>query len=84
MNFQGTDTVLAIKQKLLAEISTGPCSAMRLIFGTDLLCDDWILGDHGLQSGDQLLLVISLAPCGFYKYDSYDFSHGPAGTKTWP
>ena len=80
LSFGDTDTVLALKRRLRELLVTGsepelvtgkeltpPCSAMRLIFGTDVLLDNWVLGDHGVVDGDQLTLVFSHAPLG--KFD---------------
>ena len=46
-----------------------PVSAVRLISGTEVLNDDWILIDRGLKDGDQLSLVLSDAPCGTFHYE---------------
>ncbi|CAK9068677.1 unnamed protein product [Durusdinium trenchii] len=80
LSFGDTDTVLALKRRLRELLVTGsepelvtgkeltpPCSAMRLIFDTDVLLDNWVLGDHGVVDGDQLTLVFSHAPLG--KFD---------------
>lgn len=71
VSFWASDTVLVLKKRLQELLVDGsselPCSAMRLIFGTDVLLDNWILGDHGVVDGHQLTLVLSPAPIGLFR-----------------
>ncbi|CAK9068675.1 unnamed protein product [Durusdinium trenchii] len=71
VSFWASDTVLVLKKRLQELLMDGsselPCSAMRLIFGTDVLLDNWILGDHGVVDGHQLTLVLSPAPIGLFR-----------------
>ncbi|CAK9006733.1 unnamed protein product [Durusdinium trenchii] len=78
LSFSETDTALVLKQKI-RELETAPealarpCSLMRLIHGADVLPDDWILHDHGIVDGDELTLVLSRGPCGYYEEDLEEY-----------
>lgn len=78
LSFSETDTALVLKQKI-RELETAPealarpCSLMRLIHGADVLPDDWILHDHGIVDGDELTLVLSRGPCGYYQEDLEEY-----------
>ena len=39
---------------------------MKLMFGTTVLEDDWILCEHGVVDGDELTLVPIHGPCGHF------------------
>eukprot|EP00438_Fugacium_kawagutii_P021821 Skav230871 [mRNA] locus=scaffold1335:399247:399978:- [translate_table: standard] len=78
-----SDTVLMLKKRLSSQgFHSAPSSALRLIFGTDVLRDDVLLSEAGLRDGDQLSVVVSFAPHGNY-VAKFEGHFGPAGLNTW-
>ena len=54
---------------------------MKLLHGLDILHDDWVLKDHGIEDGAHLTLVISSFPSGTYNFVSRR-DNAPAGSNT--
>lgn len=84
------ETILQLKMRLQSseqvpeKFRTAPTRALRLVFGTEVLPDDLHLSDPaGPKDGDQLSLIVSLAPCGIYKSEISEVGHGPAADNTW-
>eukprot|EP00438_Fugacium_kawagutii_P032913 Skav221778 [mRNA] locus=scaffold2426:253243:253974:+ [translate_table: standard] len=83
-----SDTVLMLKKRLQSSevfpenFRCAPSHALRLIFGTEALCDDARLSEKGLGDGDQLSVIVSHALQGNY-VASFPFSNdGPCGSGT--
>ena len=85
--FADVKTILDVKKRLQSldkvppRFLTAPTSALRLIFGTEVLNDDVVLAERGIQHGDQLSLILSSAPQGSYQFGGIS-ADGPAGLNT--
>ncbi|CAK9070274.1 unnamed protein product [Durusdinium trenchii] len=87
VKFDGSDTTLTLKARLYDQMVEGgqseavQCSGMKLLHGLDILHDDWVLKDHGIEDGAHLTLVISSFPSGTYNFVSRR-DNAPAGSNT--